>query len=181
MNFSKSTIILASVAFLSLTSIAGAASMPVSKLMKPTTTVFDVNGTFANNAVLSGSFDITLGQISSADMSISGINGTFTLDRGGEYNGNGVWADVDLTDGKNFLELDLVLAKGATNLDSYTGGALCDASGNCGKVASFFIPLNDRDPILTAGSVAPEPGATALLGLGLSALGLILRRRVTKN
>ncbi len=108
MNFTKS-IILTSVAFFSLTSIAGAAPMPVSKLMKPVTTVFDVTGVFDNKAVLSGSFDITAGQISSADMTISGIQGDFTLDEGGAYNGKGVWAGVDLTDGGNFLELDLIL------------------------------------------------------------------------
>ncbi len=155
--------------------------MPVSKLMKPVTTVFDVTGVFDNKAVLFGSFDITAGQISSADMTISGIRGDFTLKQGGDYNGNGVWAGVDLTDGGNFLELDLVLANGATNLNNYAGGALCDASGNCGKVSSYFIPAHDHDPILNAGSVAPEPGATALLGAGLSALGLALRRRGTKK
>ena len=66
MNFSKSLIL--SSAFLSLTTIGGAATLSVWPPVNAT--VINVGGTFSDGAVLSGSFDITNGQISSADMQV---------------------------------------------------------------------------------------------------------------
>lgn len=184
MNFSKSFILGA--AFVSLTTISGATTLPLSHLMTPTPTVINVSGVFQNGAVLSGSFDIMFGQITSADMQISGVKGDFILDRdgGGHFDRTfGAWENVDLSDAGNFLSLDLLLAKGETNLNNYTGGPLCNASNNCGGLSSFYLPVRDRDPILSSGitAAAPEPGATALLGAGLSAFGLTLRRRFIKK
>ena len=81
---------------------------------------------------------------------------------------------------------------GATSLTGYTGGALCSFSGNCGDVVSGYTPASMGhqvemcdDPGLASGNAAtaaPEPGATALLGAGLSALGFLVRRkRTVKN
>ncbi len=154
-------------------------------------TVINVEGTFQDDAVLSGWFDITNGQISSADMQVSTVLGNFMLDNNapeevtmmvGNRNVN-VLEGIDLYDNGNFLSLSLLLPPGSVNLDNYTGGALCGSSNNCGAVVSYYLPAKAKDPILSAGfaAAAPEPGSTALLGAGLSAMGLFLRRRFVKK
>jgi len=194
MNFSKSIIITS--AFLSLSTIAGATTFSPNFVVPqptqiqtptpaPVVTVFNVVGIFQDNAILTGSFDVTNGQITSADMHVSGIEGTFTLDRdgAGNFESDGrinVWENIDMNDGGNVLSLDLLLQPG---LEAYAGGSLCNASHNCGDDVSFYLPQHDSDPLLKSGvaAAAPEPGATALLGAGLSALGLMLRRRFVKK
>ncbi len=144
MNFSKSLIL--SSAFLSLTTISGASVMP----QPVKSTVINVEGTFQDNAVLSGWFDITNGWITSADMQVSGIKGDFALDTDdhrdpqevnivvGNRNIN-VLEGINLDDNGNILSLSLLLPPGAGNLDNYTGGALCGSSNNCGPVVSYYF------------------------------------------
>jgi len=191
MNLTKSLIL--ATTFVSLSTIGSAATVT------PTATAFDVSGVFADNSKLSGWFDISNGTVSSAAMTVSTVKGTFTLDRndGSTLAAPGVWA-LNFNDDGATLTLDLVLAKGATNLTNYDGGELCNTSGNCGRIISAYLPANPSnsddsghfgcdiavsksDPQLTAGSVAPEPGSTVLLSAGLSALGLIFRKRFAKK
>jgi len=195
MNISKSIIL--SSAFLSFTTLAGAASVSYNntftldiptqtKTSAPVVTEFKVTGVFLDNAILSGYFDITNGQITSADMKVSGINETFTLDHNGNgdfstHNGVNVWQNVDLSADGNVLSLDLLLAPGVTDLKNYAGGQLCDASHNCGTQSSYYLPEHDNDPLLKSGAAAPEPTAMSLIGAGLGALGLAFRRRSVKK
>ena len=164
-----------------------AASSASASIVSPQQT-FLVSGTFTDNATLAGTFTIQNGSITSGSLSVSTVTGIFTLDNGGggSYN-DGVWANVDFSDGGATLWLDLVLPKGTKNLNQYTGGPLCDNSGNCDDQRSGYLPAtvnadDGQDPPLASGrvtlsSATPEPTSTALLGAGLVALSLTFRRR----
>jgi hypothetical protein len=186
MNFKSLTL---STCFLSLATFAGA-GIAQAALVAPTTTYF-MSGTFSDGAQLAGT--TTSGAQFTINLTVSGINGFFTYDPTnpadslGFYDPAqpGVWQGLDLSDASApgaELSLAFVLPPGTTNLSNYTGGALCDATtNNCGQIVSYYS--QNLDPTLTSGfaSVVPEPGSIGLLGAGLSALGLLLRRRFVKN
>lgn len=177
MNFSKSLILTS--ALIGFAGVSSAVTIiPAPSI--PTTSIFSVSGEFENGAVLGGSFDVTNGQITNAEMNISGIKGNFTLDQGGHYD-NGVWENVQLTDGNYDLTLDLVYPNGNNSLQDYKGGALCSSSTSCQGIVSSY--QTDADPLLAKGTVAatPEPGSILLFGVGLSAAGCVFRRRTVKN
>jgi hypothetical protein len=185
-------------AFIGFAAVSSTSATPIS-----TPQTFDVSGTFESNSKLSGFLDINTGNgtITSADVTISGITGIFTLSNngGGDYNSHGFWENVDLSDGGNTLVLGLVLQNGKNSLVGYSGGALCNDSGNCGfapstgfALSSYYVQPGSKsvfigctdstDPALVSGTVStPEPGATTLLGAGLSVLGFMFRRRFVKK
>jgi hypothetical protein len=206
MNFSKSFNLMnfgLATAFLGFAAVSGASAAPISNSQ-----TFDVSGTFENDSTLSGSLDINTvsGTITSADLTISGITGIFTLanNGGGDYNSHGFWENVNLSDGGDTLVLGLALQNGKDNLIGYTGGALCNDSGNCGfssgsysadALSSYYVSSQPKsedvfigcsgntDPALVTGEVSttPEPGATTLLGAGFTGLGFLFRRRFVKK
>ncbi len=181
MNF-KSIVLTTSL--LSLTTLASAS---------PTTNVFDVAGYFTDNSTLTGSFSVTGGQIGSVDLTVTQPfnGGSEVFNQVGnndqsDNRGNGVnyWS-IDLTDNGDTLVLDLVLPVQANDLTGYNGGALCGTTNNVSNctargASSYSVKV---DPTLVSGQAtyAPEPGSIGLLGAGLSAMGLLLRRRFVKN
>ena len=113
------------------------------------------------------------------------MQGIFTLDNdnnpadGPQYvnvtlGGNRITVleDINMEDDGNILSLALALPAGTSNLNNYTGGAICNATSNCGEVVSYYLPVDTKDPVLNAGitAAAPEPGTARLLSAGLSAM-----------
>jgi hypothetical protein len=186
MNFKSLTL---STCLLSLATFAGA-GIAQAALVAPTTT-YVISGTFSDGAQLAGT--TTSGAQFNINLTVSGINGFFTYDSTnpndslGFYNPAqpGVWQGLDLSDASApgaELSLAFVLPPGATSFSGYTGGALCDATtNNCGQIVTYYS--QNLDPTLSSGfaAMAPEPGSIGLLGVGLSAFGLVIRRRFVKN
>ena len=150
------------------------------------------SGVFIDGAQFGGTFGID-GRNFGVNLTVSGINGFFTYDPTDPNDSLGFdnhaqpgdWQGVDLSDASargDELSVALVLPPGATNLSDYSGGALWYATtNNWGPTVPYYS--KNIDPSLLSGfaTVVPEPGSTGLLGAGLSALGLMLRRRFVKS
>jgi hypothetical protein len=153
------------------------------------TGAFDDGGISSNGSVLGGTVNIDTtgcGGVISANMVVTG-NPVATggpLDFTGSPNSQGYVSSsnyyyADFTDDGWNLNLDIYIGS-ATNLDGYTGGALCSDGQSCtGSVKTLY----GEDPNLSSGSLSlasstPEPSSALLLfGGALALTGLSRRRR----
>jgi hypothetical protein len=182
----------------SLATIAGADIAKAAAVRLPSSTTAFImsgvidSGVFVDGAQFGGTFGID-GPNFGVNLTVSGINGFSTYDTDnpadsvGFYNHiqPGDWQGVDSSDASapgDELSVALVLPPGATNLNNYTGGALRDATtSNWGPAVPYYSKNVDPSLVSDFATVVPEPGSTGLLGAGLSALGLVLRRRFVKD
>lgn len=156
-----------------------------------TSTVFNVTGTFTDNATLSGTIDIntTTGTVTGGDLTVSTVSPAFTI-LGAQGTGSHSDYFADFTNGAGgFPTISGTVAPSiavavdsldiyfdAATLIGYTGGALCSTAGNCSTdVTSYNTGL---DPNLTGGTVTPatpstpEPSTWMLVLAGPALFGL---------
>ncbi len=170
-----------------LVGLGAATSAQAINIVSPGTT-FNVTGTFTDSATLGGTINIntTTGTVVSGDLTVSGVAPAFIYLTGqgtgtnSDYYadfGNGVRATVVTPGSTASLGAILDIYFDASSLVNYTGGALCNTSGNCGTDVTFY--QTNLDPNLIGGAVTlasgvPEP-ATWMLMLAAPAL-MALRR-----
>lgn len=123
-------------------------------------------------------FDLvtTTGSVASDLFSVNGGTGTTTINTGAFFTLNATGDNSGLTVGQTFTVIDGSLFNGTSGVFSN----LADGGTITGNGATFLASYAGGDLILTV-TVVPEPGACALLVLGLTTLTIFGRRRMVCN
>ena len=110
-------------------------------------------------------FDNTPASVASGNMNLAWINST-----GGEFNNNDTWENIvgqNVASGLSAGDYTVAVWYNAVNVGG-SGNTVWDSNSSANYVASFEV---DSAPI-------PEPATMSLLGLG--ALAMVLRRKMSK-
>lgn len=159
-----------------LLSLTACLAIPAAKAA----TIFQVNGTFFSGTTMTGTLtiDTTTGLALLSDVTLVGPHaGHFTF----------IQAQFTPSPGATLLQLGpvamgvphLLLGFPVVDFRGYTGGPICIVAGTCSGGSNWTDTVSVFDGLASGSATAatPEPTSAWLLGIGLTTLGAVRRRR----